>query len=764
MDKYTGEEISDSKIKEGIIGDTFDVTEDKKEIDGYTLVEEPAEKTGKYTVEPQEKIYYYAKNTRVIVKYLEKDETADDNRDNQVLADEITIDGYEGLEYETEQKEIENYIFVESTNNTSGQMTKEVIEVIYYYAQNTKATVQHIDRETGEILKEESQNGKVGDLFETKAEDFEGYVLVESPEEPNIVMDKTGEQVVKYYYAHVSAGVIEKHIDDITGELLYSEEHQGNEGDSYNIPSKTFDGYDLVTEDEYGNSRLPDNAKGEMKRDEVIEVKYYYIKKAKVIVKYLEEDDTPEDTTDNQVLAEEEIIEGHENDNYETEAKEIEGYDLVEIPDNAIGTMVITKNPDGTYNTEIEVIYYYKKVAGGVIENHIDITTNEILASEEHKGNVGDTYDIPSREFEGYDLVIEDENGNSMLPTNAKGEMTEEQTVVNYYYIKQAKVKVEYIDKQTGEKLDEEEIKGHIGNSYETEEKEFDGYELVEKPSNSTGEMTEEETVVKYYYARKAEVEVKYLEKGTEYEIAEREHLEGYVGDNYETTQKDIPYYKFVEKTENYKGTMQKDKITVIYYYEKQVFNLGIDKWVSSVNVNGISQGAKTINNKDEMYVVDIHRSKTDTADIKITYKIRVTNKGEIEGTAGEIIEIIPTGYSYYQEDNNIHWEERDGTLVTNALANETIKPGEYKELEIVLRWDRGENNFGEKENLVILSGETNPAGYEDMNKEDNKSSSNMMITVATGLDRNGRFILNVALQILILVAVVLLIIRRRRK
>ena len=73
---------------------------------------------------------------------------------------------------------------------------------------------------------------------------------------------------------------------------------------------------------------------------------------------------------------------------------------------------------------------------------------------------------------------------------------------------------------------------------------------------------------------RKAEVEVKYLEKGTEYEIAERENLEGYVGDNYETTQKDIPYYKFVEKTNNWEGTMTEEKITVIYYYEKQVFNL----------------------------------------------------------------------------------------------------------------------------------------------------------------------------------------------
>ncbi len=754
--------LSPEEIINGHVGQ--DYTTQAKDIDGYTLVAATDNREGTMTKDPIEVIYYYAQNTKVIVKYLEKDETPEDDTDNQVLAEEVTIEGYAGLEYETEQKDIENYTFVESTNNTEGKMTNDVIEVIYYYAQNTKATVQHIDRETGEILKEETQEGKVGDLFETQAEDFEGYVLVESPEEPNIIMDKTGEQIVKYYYAHVSAGVVEKHIDDITGELLYSEEHQGNEGDQYNIPSREFDGYDLVTEDKDGNSRLPENAEGEMKRDEVIEVKYYYIKKAKVIVKYLEEDDTPEDTTDNQVLAEEEIIEGHENDSYETTAKEIEDYNLVKTPENATGTMVITKNPDGTYNTEIEVIYYYKKAAGGVIENHIDITTGNILAIEKHEGNVGDPYDIPSRNFDGYDLVEVDSEGNNRLPDNAQGNMTEEEIVVNYYYIKRAKVKVEYIDKITGEKIDEEELPGHVGDSYTTEEKKFDGYELIEKPSNSTGEMTEGEIVVKYYYARKAEVEVKYLEKGTDYEVASSETIDGYVGDKYETSAKDIPYYKFVESTDNTNGTMEKDKITVIYYYEKQVFNIGIDKWVASVNVNGISEGAKTINNKDEMYVVDIHRSKTDTADVRVTYKIRVTNKGEIEGSVGEIIEYIPEGYSYYPEDNSIQWEERNGTFVTNALANEVIQPGQHKEIEIVLRWNRGENNFGEKKNVVAISGEENPAGFADSNKEDNQSTADMMITVATGLDRNGRFILNVVLQVLIFVAVVLLIIRRKRK
>lgn len=761
--------LTKEEIIGGYVGKDYDAEGNyKKDIENYTLVANTENTKGTMTEDTTEVIYYYAQNTKVIVKYLEKDETPEDSTDNQVLAEEMTIDGYEGLEYTTEQKEIENYTFVESTNNTSGQMTKEVIEVIYYYAQNTKAKVEYIDRETGDILYEETKDGKVGDVFETQAKDFEGYVLVESPEEPNIVMDKTGEQVVKYYYAHVSAGVIEKHIDEITGEILYNEEHHGNEGDLYKIDAKEFEGYDLVTEDEEGNSRLPENSEGEMKRDEVIEVKYYYIKKAKVIVKYLEEDDTPEDTTDNPILAEEVVIEGHENDEYETQAKEIEGYNVIETPENATGTMVITKNPDGTYDAEIEVIYYYKKAAGGVIENHIDIMTNEVMATQEHQGNVGDAYNIPSRTFEGYDLVEIDSEGNNRIPENATGTMTEEKIFVNYYYIKQAKVKVEYIDKQTGEKLDEEEIQGHVGDEYRAEEKNFDGYELVEKPSNSTGKMTQEETVVKYYYQRKAEIEVKYLEKGTEYEIAESEIIEGLVGDKYETIEKEIPYYKFVEKTNNWEGTMTEEKTTVIYYYEKQVFNMKIDKWVSSVNVNGIHHKARNINNKDDMYAVDIHRSKTETADIKITYTIRITNTGEIEGTAGQIMEIIPKGYSYYPEDNDIYWEERNGSFVTDTLKDETIKPGEYKEIEIVLRWNKGEDNFGEKENLVILTQENNPAGYQDTNEEDNHSTSNMLITVATGLDTNGRIILmavvTMVLSIILAVNVGLLVAHKKKQ
>ncbi len=883
LDKYTGKEISTTIEKEGIVGERFDVTEDKKEIPGYTLVEEPKDKTGIYTEKLQQKIYYYAKNsnvivkylekgtgevvakqeeilgyegkiysteqkqipdytfvestenvagtmgrdtieviyyyaknTKVIVRYLEKDDTEEDTEDNKVLAQPDTIEGYEGKEYETTAKEIPdytfiecignskgtmtedtieiiyyysqdsmviikylekdntpentadnqvlakqeiipghegkeyttnkkdipNYTFVESTNNVKGTMGKEPIIVIYYYLPNTKATVQHIDRETGTILKQETKEGVVGDIFQTHAEDFEGYVLVQSPEKPNVPMEKE-EIILKYYYAHISAGVIEKHIDVITGEILDSKAHTGNEGDPYDIPAKTFAGYDVVEE------KLPTNNKGNMTKER-IEVKYYYSKKAQVRVEYI-------DKQTGEKLVPDIILKGHENDPYETEQKQFENYSLEKIPNNWKGNMTITKNEDGSYQTETVVTYYYIKKSGGVIEKHIDITSGKELAKEEHKGNVGDSYHIPAREFSGYELVKE------KLPSNSKGTMQEKEIEVIYYYVKLSKVTVEYIDKDTGEKLDQEEIKGYEKDPYETEEKEFDGYTLVEVPKNATGTMTNKDIVVQYYYRKKVNVEVQYLEKTSGNILAESETLQGYVGDPYETKAKDITYYNLVEQTENTKGKMTKDKITVIYYYEKQNFNLAVDKWVSKVSLDGITQTAKSLETKDEIYKIDIHRTKTETSQIKVTYKIRITNKGEIEGTVDKLTEIIPLGYHLNPKDNKLTWKENKGILVTEDLKEEPIAPGKYKEIEIVLRWDGGGENIGMKDNIVILSKTSNPAGYQDMSKEDDTSKAQMMIAIASGLDSRDRIVVVGIVEVVIAITIGMLVSYRKK-
>ena len=179
--------------------------------------------------------------------------------------------------------------------------------------------------------------------------------------------------------------------------------------------------------------------------------------------------------------------------------------------------------------------------------------------------------------------------------------------------------------------------------------------------------------------------------------------------------------------------------------------------------MNGIATGGQSYGTKDQIYKLDVHRNKINTADIKITYTIRISNIGEIEGTADRITELIPQGYSYNQEDNEIHWEEEGGILTTDKLKGETIKAGENKEIQIVLRWKKGEENFGQKNNTVIINNLNNPAGYEDINKEDNSSKSEMIISIATGLDRNDRIIFIGIVEIVLAITFGLLVSYRKK-
>ena len=274
--------------------------------------------------------------------------------------------------------------------------------------------------------------------FVTNSKDFVGYKLVESPEKTTIEMTKE-EQTLIYYYEPVYTGLIENHIDDKTGKVLYTETHDVQVGEDYDIPSKEFEGYDLV------ESKLPENAKGTM-GEELVTVNYYYIKKAVLEVNYI-------DKLTGEPLTEQIVDETkHEGDNYTTEEKAFENYDMIRVEGNKEGTLTVETDEEGNItNNRTIVTYYYAKKSAGVEEHHIDILTGEDIEEPTlHEGHVGDEYDIKAKEFLSYKLVEADEEGNSMLPTNATGTMTEEKIVVSYYYNQPAKVIVHYIEKATG--------------------------------------------------------------------------------------------------------------------------------------------------------------------------------------------------------------------------------------------------------------------------------------------------------------------------
>ena len=199
--------------------------------------------------------------------------------------------------------------------------------------------------------------------------------------------------------------------------------------------------------------------------------------------------------------------------------------------------------------------------------------------------------------------------------------------------------------------------------------------------------------------------------------------MSGLCGLEYTTEQKDIPYYNFVEdlRPSNAKGIYTEEDIEVIYYYRKQEFNLGVEKQITRITVNGVEHTLQELNQ------IDIVASKVQETDIVVTYKIVVSNPSEIAGTA-TAIESIPDFFRV-TDGTSAEWTENGKSL--NATVE--LQPGETKELTVVLRWIKNSNNFGLQVNTVTLQKVENPANYEETDLSDNTSIAEVLLSVKTG-------------------------------
>ena len=468
----------------------------------------------------------------------------------------------------------------------------------------------------------------------------------------------------------------------------------------------------------------------------------------KVIVKYVDKE-TGKEITYLEEEGQEPVektygyeIEGLVGDAYTTEQKEIPGYTYVENSGNTTGNMI-----EGS----IEVIYYYERTtAGGVIVHYKDEEGNNLLEDEIIGGKVGDNYETEQKEIYGYEYV--------KVEGTTQGKLTEEAIEVTYIYKKiPAKVIVRYLEKDNTQEDDsdnkelypEEILEGFVGDSYTTNRKTITNYRGAEpEPSNKEGKMTKEDTYVIYYYEKipSGTVTAKYVDIETKEEIlykeeetgeykTYKEQMKGYVGENYQTEIKEIPYYNLVENQipENKEGTYTQEDIEIIYYYQKQEFDMSIDKTIKQIEKDGKQEEGID----EKLDKIEIVGSKIEKTNLKITYGIKVSNTGEIEGTA-TVVENIPSNFQV-EEGTASEWKQNEEG---NLEAEVALKPGETKELTVVLSWIPGENNFGNKKNTVEIVKTSNPANYEDTNQEGDTSEAEIVMTIKTGETIKNIFLL----------------------
>jgi LPXTG-motif cell wall-anchored protein len=445
-----------------------------------------------------------------------------------------------------------------------------------------------VDAEGKEIHASQTISGNVGESYDASTNNYqlviEGYTLDESqlPENSKGVFSETAQTITYIYKKNPvpAADVTVKYVDMEAKEIHASQTISGNVGDSYDASTEEFqltiEGYTL------DESQLPENSKG-IFSETAQTVTYIYTKNpvaaADVTVEYVD--------TEGKEIHPSQKISGNVGDSYDASTEKyqlaIEGYTLDEsqLPENLKGLFSETAQT---------ITYIYTKnpiPAADVTVKYVDTEGNEIHAAEKISGNVGDTYDASTEQYqltiEGYSL------DKTQLPENSKGVFSETAQTVTYIYTKNpvpaADVTVEYVDAEGKEIHASQTISGNVGDSYDGSTEKYqltiDGYTLDKSqlPENSKGAFSEKVQTITYIYKKNpipaADITVEYVDtEGNE--IHPSQTISGNVGDSYDVTtekyQLAIEGYIVDESRlpQNTKGTFGKQGATVTYVYTKE--------------------------------------------------------------------------------------------------------------------------------------------------------------------------------------------------
>ena len=197
---------------------------------------------------------------------------------------------------------------------------------------------------------------------------------------------------------------------------------------------------------------------------------------------------------------------------------------------------------------------------------------------------------------------------------------------------------------------------------------------------------------------------------------------------------------------------------------DKQKFDLKIDTSVTSITEQN-EKDAKTHKYDNTKFAkIEINPDVLGNTTVYVEYKITVTNEGNVAGFAKNIIDYIPEGMTFNSELNTNWYIGNDGNLYTNALANEILRPGESKELKLILAKKMTEENTGMNLNIVEIIETYNELGLEDIDsKENNKVEteddySQAVALLTLQLGGNVGNMLAVIIPLVVLVAVVYII------
>lgn len=233
-------------------------------------------------------------------------------------------------------------------------------------------------------------------------------------------------------------------------------------------------------------------------------------------------------------------------------------------------------------------------------------------------------------------------------------------TLTKHYYLKNSTTKIK----------DDEIISVKVGESYHTEKTDVPNkYVFVSKIGDEEGLTPDNNIEISYYYDLKpSTVTIKYLEDGTNTELAPTITRNLKYDDSYETTSSDLipKNYNLIRTTGELNGIVSSDNIVVIYYYQKKP---------SNITDNIIKTGTEEIDNKNDevsykivysLQLDDYIGKGTVTITDYLPYDIDINNSNLDSGTYNN------KTITWIENLNNINTYDNNNTF--NITKNIRIK------------------------------------------------------------------------------------------
>ena len=224
-------------------------------------------------------------------------------------------------------------------------------------------------------------------------------------------------------------------------------------------------------------------------------------------------------------ISPEETIIGIVNEKYNINSfnKDISGFKLVGIDGETEGKLK---------KERINVKYNYAKNASITVK-YVDKTGANLLEPTVIDGYEGKEYSIYPKKIDGYVCEMQNLNG--------KMNAGDEERVLTYN--KLGTVTTSYVNEITGENIENDVvITSAFGQAYKTEEKSIEGYELSKVEGKTEGIINSDNISVTYYYKKKVNMKVKYVDITTN-KLLDEEVINGLEGDKVEVKAKEFDGY-----------------------------------------------------------------------------------------------------------------------------------------------------------------------------------------------------------------------------